>query len=204
MNTETAAVAANPYQPPQAPVADVGIGADEGLYVVAPWKFLTLMIGTAGIYSLYWFYKNWSLLNRRAKAYWPVPRAIFSIFFTHALFEEVAVRVRRVAPGYWWSPRNLATVYVVCVLVSRLLQRLPSSAIPASVAIFADLVLLAPTIYVLYRAQLAINIAEGDEQGMRNSSFGAANIAWLIVGGIWWAMILLGSYLIMTGRVAPD
>jgi hypothetical protein len=200
MSTETAVVE-NPYQPPQAPVADVGINADEGLYVVAPWKFLTLMLGTAGVYSLYWFYKNWSLLNRRHKSYWPVPRAFFAVFFTHALFEEIAARVRRSANAYAWSPSNLATAYVICAIVQTLLSRLPPGVVDARFAAVASISMLAPITFVLYRGQLASNVAEGDPRGTRNDKLTAANLGWLVLGGVWWSLMLLGLFVIITGRV---
>jgi hypothetical protein len=55
-------------------------------------------------------------------------------------------------------------------------------------------------IYALYRGQLAINVAENDPKGTRNSSLTGANIAWLVFGALWWLLILLGLYLILTGR----
>ena len=204
MNTETAAAAANPYQPPQAPLADVGSVAEESLYVVAPWKFLTMAIVTMNIYSLYWFYKNWALLNRRHQAYWPVPRAIFAVFFTHSLFEEIDGRVRRSGNTFAWSPRGAATLYVICAIVSGAASRMNSAVLDARFSQVLVLGLLAPMIFAMYRAQLAINVAEGDAQGARNSELTAANILWLVLGGMWWALVLFGTYLILTGRALAN
>src|SRR5687767_2451938 len=73
----------------EAPAHSEGSAA---VYVVAPTKFMLLAFSTMGMYSLYWFYKNWSL---RRRAYgltiWPVARAIFAVFFAHRLFRALDV-----------------------------------------------------------------------------------------------------------------
>src|SRR5437016_3978380 len=79
----------NPYQPPQAALEEPDRLDDASLYVVAPTKFLVLAIGTLGLYQVYWFYKNWALLNVKHQSYWPVARAIFAIFFVYPLFKEI-------------------------------------------------------------------------------------------------------------------
>lgn len=201
MNTDAVLVEVNPYKPPEARVADLGEVADGLLYVVAPWKFLTMMIGTAGIYAIYWFYKNWSLLNEKYKSYWPVMRGIFAIFFTHSLFEEIDGRIRSTSRSYSWSPGILATVYVVCVIATTISSRLSALGIGMSVAEVINLALFVPIVFVLYRAQLAINIAEDDPQGSRNSALTPANILWLVLGAIMWLLTLLGIFFILTGRV---
>src|SRR5689334_3319399 len=110
MSEPIAGTAINPYKAPEAPLAEAEERVAEGsFYVVSPMKFLIMMVGTMGLYTLYWFYKNWSLLNRKHKAYWPVMRAVFAIFFTHALFREVDGALRREGRHmtFSWSPGAL-------------------------------------------------------------------------------------------------
>jgi len=200
VSTEATALESNPYSPPQARVADAPSDADAALYIVAPWKFLVMMVGTLSLYSVYWFYKNWSLLNRRHQAYWPVPRAIFAVFFTHALFDHIDDRLRRNAPSFAWSPRALATVNVVCALVRGVGSRIPAAVVDTGVMTLFNLSLLIPMFYALYRAQRAINVAENDPQGTRNNSLTLANIAWLVLGVLWIALVAVGLFMILSGR----
>jgi hypothetical protein len=56
-------------------------------YAVSQKKFLIMYIGTLGLYSVYWFYKHWSLYKKSEnEEMWPIMRSIFQIFFTHSLF----------------------------------------------------------------------------------------------------------------------
>jgi len=202
VSTDTDVAGSNPYSPPLARVADASGEHAAAFYVVAPWKLLVMTIGTATLYSVYWFYKNWALLNRRDQAYWPVPRAIFAVFFTHSLFDEIDARLRRSGSAHTWSPRVLATVYVVCLLVRGFDSRLaPGVFDPGRVALF-NLLMMTPMIFVLYRAQRAINVAENDPAGASNARLSVANALWLVLGLLWWTVIGLGIFLMLTGRIA--
>ena len=203
MNVTTTSVEANPYSPPQARVADVDQPAEGLLYVVAPRKFLILMIGTAGLYTFYWFYKNWSLLNRKDQAYWPVPRAIFAIFFTHALFGEVDGLLQRQgrSKDYSWSPGGLATTYVISAISGSVLGRLSVYGFGSPLLIVSlQQVVFVLTICVIYRAQRAINYAEDDAQGLRNKELTLANFGWLALGAVFWLLKFAGLFFILSGR----
>lgn len=183
----------NPYAAPATalPEEDPGV-AQQLLYVVAPRKFLLLMILTLGAYSLYWFYRNWSLLNRRDRAYWPIPRAIFSIFFTHSLFAEADSQLRRREAVYEWSHAALATLFVVATIASRVFDRLTADHEDSPVVMVISMLFLLPMVWPLYRAQLAINVSQGDTAGVTNAELTAANIVWMVLGGAVWALVLLG------------
>jgi hypothetical protein len=189
----------NPYQAPLARVDDFASSeADAMFMVVAPRKFWIMIIGTVGLYAYYWFYKNWALLNRRHKTYWPVLRAIFSIFFTHSLFKEVADAIQRRGATHAWSPHAMATQYVVCSIASQVCDKLAGRGVGSPVTDAIALVLLWPIFGALYAAQRAINVAEGDPTGERNSSLTPANFAWLLLGGLLWLLLLLGLFVIAT------
>ena len=198
----TAPLEHNPYQAPLARVEEARPSDADALFlVVAPRKFWIMMIGTVGLYSYYWFYKNWALLNRRHKTYWPVARAIFSIFFTHSLFEEVAESIRRRGATHAWSPRGLATLYVFSAIASQVCDKLAGRNIGSPFTDVIGVLLLLPIVFSLYEAQRAINVAEGDPTGERNRNLTAANFAWLAIGGIFWLLFVLGMYLMATGQL---
>lgn len=194
--------AVNPYAAPQAE-AQESETSSQSYYVVSPTKFLALMIGTVTLYSLYWFYRQWAAIKRRDRSdIWPVPRTIFAIFFTHSLFNRIDSDLRLRGGQADWSPGVMATVYVVCVVVTRILDnlsaRLESLAVPFAIIGF---LLIVPTVWSLFSAQRVINQVENDESGQSNAHFTAANIVWLIIGGIVWLLGLFGVYAIMTGNV---
>jgi hypothetical protein len=201
MNMPAPPVALNPYK---APVSEVVDGQHENalLYVVAPRKFLTLLIGTVGAYAVYWFYCNWAALNRvRGGIYWPVPRAIFAIFFTHALFKEVDATLQREGKTFPWSASGTATLYVASSVISSVIGRVTSGTAVAPFMSLLSLALMVPMFYALYRAQLAINMASGDEGGTGNSEMSFANIAWIVAGALLWLSVLFGLFVLLTGRV---
>ena len=178
----------NPYQTPVARVEEVSEQAEQRLYVVAPGKFLLLMIGTLTTYSLYWFYRNWSLLNRRHKQYWPVPRAIFSVFFTHSLFQEVDAAIRQRGAVHAWSASLWANLYIVSAIASYVLGRLSDKEIGSPITDIASIALAVPIVWSLYVAQRAITwlkvILPVD-----HSRSTVANVLWLVLShssGCWW------------------
>jgi hypothetical protein len=185
----------NPYQPPVARVDGPSEQAEHRFYVVAPGKFLLLMIGTLTSYSIYWFYRNWSQLNRHHKQYWPIPRAIFQIFFTHSLFAEVDRTIKQRGVVHAWSWRGWATLFVVTSIVSSALDRLAFKEIGSPWTDLTSLAMVAPVTWALLAGQRAINLADGDPQGFTNSQITLANMAWLALFGIMWLLVLFGLYL---------
>lgn len=189
----------NPYQAPQSVVQDEPIGQTGEFYVVAPRKFLILMIGTLGGYQIYWFYRNWKLQNQISQAYWPVARAIFAVFFTHALFRLVDDTLRKAQSTYTWGHQALATIFVVSAIVSQGCTRLASRDVGSPVTDLLGFAALAPVVWALYKAQDAINHASGDPQGLSNDQITGANIAWLAFGALLWLLTLFGLFAVVTG-----
>jgi hypothetical protein len=192
----------NPYQPPAADLVDSEPAAASGhalFYVVSPTKFLFLMIGTFGLYAVYWFYRQWKQLDRRDHRYWPIPRAIFSVFFAHALFREFDAERARRGHAFAWSPMLAANVYVISALASSVISQLTRRGMVSETVDLLSIGLLAPMTWGLYVAQRAANVAEGDPDGRANARFSWANIVWLVLGGAFWLLVLLGMLAIVTG-----
>lgn len=167
-------------------------------YVVSPTKFLALFIGTLGLYAFYWFYRNWRLhKQKRAPDIWPIPRAIFSVLFTHSLFQEVNAAIKRAKQTHTWRFNHMATLYVASALLSSFLSRVGGYVINNPYIDIISVVLIIPMTYALLQAQKAINISQNDPEGLSNSKFTWANIIWLILGGALWLMTLVGFYLII-------
>jgi hypothetical protein len=173
-------------------------------YVVSTRKFALLFLATLGLYPVYWFYKNWDRYKDRVPAasqpgtnVAPVVRALFSIFFVHALLRKVQAwdggdPVRRA-----WSSGWHATWIVVLLLAGECIDTLvDGTAGPpfGDLASFAILVLL---LFAFLKAQRMINLACGDPEGAGNARLTRANRVWIVLGGIGWvvtiAMALMGK-----------
>jgi len=179
------------YAPPTAPLEDA-VSLQESrseFYVVAVRKFVLLYVFTWGLYSVYWFYRNWNLYRRfHTVRLWPVPRSIFQIFFVHRLFEFIDARLGRAGKSTGWKARSQATAYVILMVATYMVDRAnPGTSMLISLLISAvSFVTMLP----LLAAQRAINLAEGDPAGSTNAELSGANIAWMIAGGLLWAAML--------------
>ena len=79
----------------------LGLGADdahsrEGLfYPVRTSKFVLMSVATAGLYAFFWMWKCWRWHRRHGNPFVePFWRAVFGVFWLHALFGAVAARGR--------------------------------------------------------------------------------------------------------------
>jgi hypothetical protein len=63
---------------------------DDKFFVVSTQKLILLSVFTLGFYELYWFYKNWQVVQKhqekKLQLFW---RAFFSIFYAYSLFKKI-------------------------------------------------------------------------------------------------------------------
>ncbi|MCH8617911.1 hypothetical protein [Undibacterium sp. TS12] len=170
-------------------------------YVVSRKKLAILYIATLGMYSVYWFYKNWSNYKNRMsdkfdddRSIWPVPRGIFAIFFTHALFREVKAYGDDNATVSEWNNESQATKLVLTMIVSNVLDRLSYRSIGSPYTDIASILILAPLLAQLLSAQQMINASCGDPNGESNSRFTVANYAWIVLGLLIWILVIFGIF----------
>lgn len=171
-------------------------------YVVSLKKMATLFIATLGMYAVYWFYKNWSNYKYFAsstyivdRSIWPVPRAMFSIFFVHALFREIKLYGRDKAEVVEWESKSQATKLVVTMIIAQLLDRLSLRGVGTPFTDVASLLILVPLVAQYLNVQQLINTACDDPGGKSNSEFTKANYAWIVLGIIMWILIVIGFFL---------
>ena len=183
----------NPYQAPQADLSVPEEKAQHQFYVVSGFKFVTLYVVTLGMYILFWFYQNWKL----HKAYnntnvWPVPRAIFSIFFVHSLLERVQETLDAQGNTKSWSPAILASLYIIFTVISHIADGMASNDMASPTSDLVSFAMLPLICLVLFKAQKMINLSQGDPAGLSNSNFTAANYFWIVVGAAFWTVLILG------------
>ena len=190
----------------QTPRSDLGqpSGLSSEFYIVSVRKFLVMYLGTLGLYGVYWFYKHWEQYRmRHAASLWPIPRAIFSIFFAHSLFGKIRDSVRGQTPEFSWSSNTYATVYVVLTVISFLSEILVEYGISEGLLMSISMGNLFLFAILLYQVQIYANRACDDPWGRANSRFTVANVLWLLLGAVLWFFTLLGIGM-MIGVVDMD
>ena len=155
-------------------------------YVVSPRKLWVMTMGTMGIYSVYWLYAQWLAHQKRTgEDIWPIPRAIFNVFFVHGLFRRVhdwaAERGDALA-----NHSNLAWAWVLLTVVMRFFERFYSDQVTPLVDLLANLLTAGLIAAILFAVQKTINRVSGDTDGASNAQFSFANWFWLIVGALIW------------------
>ncbi len=182
------------YAPPEADVQTVD-DTEPPLYIVSRAKMLTLGIMTFTLYFVYWHYRNWKLTKlRNGEDIWPIPRAIFQIFFTHSLFTEIDELIKTRGIEWRWNPMTMATIIVAVTILGNVFDRLAGRSLgsPTTDIISIGFALALPLLYI--RPQNAINIACEDPAGQRNARFTAVNWLWILFGVLFWLLVFFGVY----------
>jgi hypothetical protein len=195
-----------PYNPYAAPIAKLESQLESAqFYLVSSKKFWLLFMLTFGGYSIVWMYLHWDTIRKHTgEVLWPAPRSVFQVFFFHALFQrfQQAASMRAGRPAS--SLAGIATVLVVVSITSSVLNRLSQSdRVPEFIALL-PIFLLPIQAWLFHFAQRVANYAAGDDEGKRNSTFSGINVLWMFLGGIWWVLVLLGSFMILFGDRATD
>ncbi len=183
----------NPYATPKAEILIPPSLSEADFYVVSFKKFLILTVATLGLYSVYWFWKHWTLYRQASgDNIWPVPRAIFSIFFTHSLFGKINERAENITDKNMSSLTIPATVFVINQIIYNILSRLTQeTSITLDTVII--IVFLGLDIWCLWQAQKQANIACNDVEGESNSQFTGVNYLFIVLGVIFWGLFILGT-----------
>lgn len=184
----------NLYAPPQADlVAPSAHTAPQPFYVVSKAKFLTLYVLTFGIYQLYWAYKNWHQFRHASgQELWPVARALFSIFFIHALYREADAILKRDGRSQDWRHDELATLFVGGVILNAVLDGLARQHMGYPFIDIASLALLPVLAWVTWLGQRGLNAAAGDLHGQSNARFTPINYLFMVLGTLLLVVVCLG------------
>ncbi len=171
-------------------------------FVVSIRKLWIMNLLTIGSYGLVWHYQHWKQFRDSIsdRDIWPVPRAIFTIFFVHALFGLIQDSSQQKG-GSPWNANILATLYILVAIFSSVLGYLPidsylSTPDAAAILYVVNLVLavLANT-YFLTKAQAHANFACYDVAGIANSKITWLNIIWIIIFGLYLLAMLISIFL---------
>lgn len=190
MNLEKSeSLSSQPPPLPVAPLLDTSTSAQ--FYVVSKKKFFALFLSTLGVYSAYWFWKQWSVIKKSTgEKMWPIARTLFTIFFAYPLFEQIESAANEVLGIKRTRLRLFALIYIGAIIGFRIIDRISVLAI---VYLSALMFLTGLLSFCAWQAQEQANIASKDDKGLNNSCFTALNYFWMILGVIVWSLIILGT-----------
>lgn len=188
------------YQAPEAELLDDNNSINETVpfFAVSLTKLNVMYLATFGMYTVVWFYQNWKLQQAEmSKKIRPVWRAIFSIFFTHSLFERIHQKSQEKGLQDW-GYQGLATFFVLFAIIGSISDKIFDKV--ESLSAFAPLAIIISLLPLmsLYQAQKRVNHINDDIEGSLNSNFSAVNIIFIVLGGLWWVLVIFGSFILMT------
>jgi len=177
----------NPFAPPVddgPPPVRALAGTDPRFFAVSRNKFMVMCLATFGLYELYWFYRNWKRIKERTRSdIWPVLRAFFALFFTHALLRDVTIAAAESDVRPRFKVQSAAWAFIGLTLLSRL----PDPFWFVALLAFVPLVPVQDTINDIHR-----RVAPNADT---NSGFGLGNWVVIGVGFIFWALSIASLFL---------
>ena len=187
----------NIYQAPEAEiVGNRGSEKDDLFYVVSAKKFWLLFIFTFGMYYVYWFYRHWAIYKKRTgEKLWPVMRAIFTVFFTHRLYDNFSSHCYAAGNRGVKSLKGEATLLVLLVIISNMIGRMTTRGVGYPYLDIVELLLTPVLGALVWLGQKVANLACGDPDGSSNSRLTVVNWIWLVLGGLFWLMVIAGIFL---------
>jgi hypothetical protein len=176
----------NPYATPRS-----ALEADQQdnptFYVVSVTKLVVMSVMTAGLYQVYWHYRNWKLYKRSTGiSVWPIARGVFNIFFEYVLFQRIDQCIKRSGGEFIWSPKTRAIALIGLAVIGLVLSFFMGFWLSLLWVVFS----LGINIYLWIGAQRAINYFESDPLGKGNARFTLLNFVWMLVGlHTWYSML---------------
>jgi hypothetical protein len=179
-----AAEAFNPYAPPAARLDDAAsAGQGPVFFPVSTAKLALMSVFTLGLYEIYWFYKNWKLLQQNFGANVNAPiRAVFYPLISYPLFK----RVREHAATLGVEGSLPAGALAIVVFLFALVWQLPGGWGMLGLLGVAPLLLVQRTVNRINR-----KVAP---QADANSRLSGWNVVGLVVGTILLALAFIGAF----------
>lgn len=177
-------VSANPYATPHADL-NPPESRPAAFFVVAPRKFLLMVLLSHGLYTFYWMYKQWSTYRAATGTrVLPLVRAFFSIFFVYALVIKIKRALDVKELSYRWWPRCYALGWITTAFLpfTYIWFIAPFTALKLGVCLSIVQVSLG------VQVQRAVNHLEDDPQGKANAGITWANGLWMALGVSFWVL----------------
>lgn len=169
---------------PDAASTTVPLALDAPYFAVSILKLSVLSICTLGLYEMYWFYRNWTLIKTRQpyniSPFW---RAVFGIFYCYSCFSHIARHGAALGHKPTFSPGPLATAWIICILIAYL------PGIFLLLSFLAFIFIIPVQSYANHVNQVVA------PQHDRNAAFSAWNWVGIVIGGGFFILCVIGIFL---------
>lgn len=176
-----------PKQTPPPPPIRVSVAQPQPVtaatlfFATSKTKLVVMSLCTFGIYDVYWFYKNWKFVKEaeqlQIQPFW---RAFFAFFFCNGIFKNVQQYAMRSDVPANYSPGWLTFAFIAI----NIMWRLPDPVWLVSCLAFLPLLPVQGVIN-------AINAKQHPTHRI-NDRFTGWNIAGIVFGVIWFALVIIG------------
>ena len=140
-------------------------------FYVSPLKLYIMSVATFGLYTFFWFYKNWAYVSEHTnKSRWVMPYAFFWTVTYYALMNQIARAGERLGEERFAFPP-------VVIAIGTFGAAIASAAFPGICHALAPLFLIPTQIYIN-------NLNRHCPSAEINSKFSPANILAIVVGGL--------------------
>lgn len=152
-------------------------------FSVSPLKLFVMSICTLGLYQLYWYYKNWSLIKKRENTnILPVLRSLFAIFFCFHLFERIQNSADSISLKKSFNSYLLAAGWILFSFLSYL----PN---PYWLITYCSVIFLLPVQMVANEINITL-CPKCDP----NKKYSGWNVLGIIIGGLIFVLAVLGTF----------
>ncbi|MBJ9956826.1 hypothetical protein [Acinetobacter courvalinii] len=156
------------------------------LTIISLKRFIFLSIISLGLYELWWIFKAWRFFAIKDHLnIMPAARAIFSIFFLYSLLKKIREYAKAQGDVQEFSA---GWMYIGYILFALVFANLPD---PYWLISSVSFMFLIPAFVALNHAK------EQDDQlnAMIQEKFNIAQIFVIIIGSIFWILLLIGFFL---------
>jgi hypothetical protein len=161
--------------------------AEQPYFPVSRLKLVVMSLTTLSMYQIYWFYKNYQLMNKRTgggvSPFW---RSIAAPITAHGLFAHVRTDAQSRFIPVSWSSAGLAVIYLGLTLICFFDYPWWTLALASAFALLP-----------VHATMEAVN-RKVAPNGPRNDGFTAANAVWIVIGI---ALTVLGLYVTRLAQI---
>lgn len=145
-------------------------------------RFILFYVLSLGLYGAWWMYKQWAFFRDDERLdISPAARAIFGIFFIYSLFEKIQAFAQEKSYNNTYNSGLLFGGFIIFSLVGQL------------PGLFFLLSFLGFLIYLQPNSALNFAIENSEDyQGVYSSQLSTRQIILVVIGGLFWVLILFG------------
>jgi hypothetical protein len=149
--------------------------------IISTGKFVILSLLSFGLYAIWWMYKAWRFFKQKDQLdIMPAARAIFSIFFVYALFNEIMWFAKKKEYTLNYNAGWLASGFIILNLLSRVLNSF------RLISLFSFIFLIPAFNALNFAKEKSTEFTVTQQQ-----SFNQKQIVLMLIGLLLWILVIL-------------